>query len=66
MTVRKIFCVLFVLLGIVGAALSVAMVVRAVQFSEWGRVILYSVALGLCVEMAVLSGSKLKSANKDE
>lgn len=47
-------------LGIVGAALSVAMVIRAVQWSEWGRVVLYCVTTTVCVEMTVLSIGKLR------
>lgn len=61
---RKIISVLLILAavaGIVGAGLSVGMLIRAVQWSEWGRVILYSVTMVVCVEMTVLSIVKLRS-----
>ena len=52
---------LLAILGIVGAGLSVAMLISSVAFLEWGRVVLYSVTLAVCVEMAVLCISRLKS-----
>ena len=39
---------------ILGAGLCIAMVVRAVQTHEWGRVLLYCVCLATCVECTVL------------
>ena len=53
--------ILAVIAGIAGTAVSVGMVARAVQWSEWGRVVLYSVTLAACVEMAVLAFGKLRS-----
>ena len=61
---RQLFVLLMLfaaIAGAVGAAVSIAMVIRAVQWSEWGRVVLYSVTTAICVEMAVLSISKLKN-----
>lgn len=56
-----VLLILAVIAGIAGAALSVAMVIRAVQWSEWGRVVLYSVAMAVCVEMTVLAIGKLRN-----
>lgn len=53
--------ILAVVLGIAGAAVSVGMVISAVQFREWGRVVLYSITTAVCVEMTVLAIGKLKS-----
>ena len=61
---KKVICVLLILTaiaGVVGAAVSVGMVISALQFSEWGRVVLYSVTTAVCVEMTVLSVGKLRS-----
>ena len=55
------FLILAVVAGIAGAALSVAMVISAVQFGEWGRVVLYSVTTAVCLEMALLAIGKLRS-----
>lgn len=55
------FLILAVIAGIGGAAVSVAMVIRAVQWSEWGRVVLYSVTMAVCVEMTVLAIGKLRN-----
>ena len=56
-----ILLVLVIIAGVVGAALSVGMVISAVQFSEWGRVVLYCVTTGVCVEAVVLAIGKLKN-----
>lgn len=53
-----------VIAGICGAGLSVAMLIRALQWSEWGRVILYCGTTGICVEMAVIAVGKLKEHEK--
>lgn len=61
---KKLYIILLLLVvvaGVVGAAVSVAMLVRAVQWSEWGRVIFYSFIIALCVEMTVLSISRLRN-----
>ena len=61
---KKVICVLLILIaisGVVGAAVSVGMVISALQFSEWGRVVLYSVTTAVCVEMTVLAVGKLRS-----
>lgn len=55
-----VLMIIAVIAGICGAALSVAMVISAVQFSEWGRVVLYSVTTAVCVEMVVLAIGKLR------
>ncbi len=60
----RIKYIMFLLLGIlfvVGAAACVAMLISALQFTEWGRVVLYSVCLAVCVEASVLSFSGLKT-----
>lgn len=61
MSIKRLLFLLIGIACIAGAALCVAMLVSAVQFLEWGRVILYSVCLAVCVEAAVLSLSKLKT-----
>lgn len=53
--------IIAVLACMIGAGVSVAMVIRAVQWSEWGRVVLYCVTTGVCVEAAVLAIGKLKN-----
>ena len=65
MMVKKFFSFLLAALCIVGAGLCVAMLVRAVQWLEWGRVILYSVCLAVCVECAVLILLNLKKKKED-
>lgn len=66
MTHKNILYVILALLGIVGAGLSVAMIISAVNFGEWGRVVLYCVTLAVCVELAVVGISKLRLANKKD
>ena len=63
MTLKKLLLVLTGILCIAGAALCVAMLVRSVEHLEWGRVILYSVCLAVCVEVSVLSLFRLKGQN---
>ena len=54
------FLIAAAILGIVGAAASIGMVIRAVQWREWGRVVLYCVTTAVCVEMTVLAIAKSK------
>ena len=63
MNKRCLFALLIIvsIVGIAGATRSVAMLIRAVQWSEWGRVVLYSVTTAVCVEITVFAASKLKS-----
>lgn len=62
MTKKQLFFVLLLLVaGIIGAALSVAMVIRGIQWREWGRVALYCVTAVISVENAVLVIGRLKS-----
>lgn len=56
----SILLILAALLGIAGAGVSVAMLIRAVEWSEWGRVIVYSVSLAVSVEISVLAIGKLR------
>ena len=61
---RKLTLVLLIvaaIAGICGAGLSVAMLIRAIEWSEWGRVILYCGTTGLCVEMSLIAIGKLKN-----
>ena len=55
MQIKTILRLISGIVFIIGAGLSVAMLVSAVQFLEWGRVVLYAVCLAVCVEAAVLS-----------
>ncbi len=60
---KKFVSILLVLLlsaGIVGIILSIAMLVRAVQWMEWGRVVLYSVTALVGLEMILLVILKLR------
>ena len=57
---KKILLLVIGILCIAGTAACVAMLVSAVRFLEWGRVILYSVCLAVCVEAAILSLNRLK------
>ena len=57
---KKILFLLIGILCVAGAAACVAMLVSAVRFLEWGRVILYSVCLAVCVEAAILILNRLK------
>ena len=52
---------LAVILGAVGIGLSVTMIVSAVQFMEWGRVILYFITGTVSLEILVLALAKLKN-----
>lgn len=63
---KKVLSILIAVIGIVGAGVSVGMLIPAIQFSEWGRVILYCVTLAVCVELAVLNILKLKADKTDE
>ncbi len=63
---KKILSVLLTVFGGVGAGLSIAMLISAIQFSEWGRVILYCVTLAVCVELVVLNIAKLKPEKNQE
>lgn len=56
----SILLILAALLGIAGAGVSVAMLIRAVEWNEWGRVIVYSVSLAAAVEISVLAIGKLR------
>lgn len=60
MNSNKILLLLVGIVCVVGAALCVIMLIQAVRFLEWGRVILYSVCLGVCAEAAALSFSGMK------
>lgn len=60
MNAKKILLLCIGILFVVGAGLCVAMLVSAVQFLEWGRVVLYSVCLAVCTEAAVLCLMQLK------
>ena len=55
-----ILLIIVAVIGVCGAGLSVAMLIRALQWSEWGRVLLYFLTTAVCVEMALLSVGKLK------
>ena len=63
---KKVLAIIFAVVGIVGAALSVGMLISAIRFLEWGRVILYCVTLAVCVELAVLNILKLKPGKTEE
>ena len=54
------FLIVAAILGIIGTAVSVGMVIRAVQWREWGRVVVYCTTTAVCVEMTVLAIVKLK------
>ena len=66
MTKMKAIFVLLALIGLVGAALSVVMLISSIQFSEWGRVILYCVTLAVCVELIMLNIMNLKAKKNEE
>lgn len=51
---KKVFSIIFSVLGVLGAALSVGMLISAIEASEWGRVVLYCVTVAVCVEFAVI------------
>ena len=61
MTKKQKISVLLLLAGLIGAVVSVAMVIRAVQWSKWGRVVLYCVTAAISVENALLAIGRLKS-----
>ena len=52
---------LAVILGAVGIGMSVTMIVSAVQFMEWGRVILYFITGTVSLEILLLALAKLKN-----
>lgn len=58
--IAVITMILVIIAGFAGAGVSIAMLIRAVQWSEWGRVIVYGVTLTVCVELAVILIGKLK------
>ena len=65
MTAKKLLLLCTGILFIVGAGLCVAMSVSAVKFLEWGRVVLYSVCLAVCVEASVLCLTQMKGKKQD-
>ena len=65
MMLKKILSILFTIVCTVGAGLCVVMLVRAVQSLEWGRVVLYSVCLAVCVEVVFLLLSNLKGSKEE-
>lgn len=65
MTLKKTLSLLVAILCAAGAGLCVAMLVRAVQSLEWGRVVLYSFCLAVCVEVVVLLLSNLKGSKEE-
>ena len=60
MNSRKLLFLLVGVLCIAGAGLCVAMLISTVRFLEWGRVVLYSVCLAVCVEAADLAIRQMK------
>jgi len=62
---KKLGSIVLAVIGVAGAALSVCMLISAILFSEWGRVILYSVTLAVCVELAVLNVLQLKPKKEE-
>ena len=65
MKLKKTLAFVLSAVCIFGAGLCIAMVVRAVQALEWGRVLLYGVCLVVCVECTVLIVLNLKDKTKD-
>ena len=65
MKLKKTLAFVLSAVCIFGAGLCIAMVVRAVQALEWGRVLLYGVCLAVCVECTVLLLLNLKDKMKD-
>lgn len=63
MMLKKILFIVLSVAGIAGAALSCAMLITALQFSEWGRVIAYAFTLAVSVEIALVFILKLKAVN---
>ena len=64
--IRKVLSIILTVIGIAGAALSVGMLITAIQASEWGRVVLYCVTLAVCVELAVIHIINLQQKKKEE
>ena len=58
---RKILYLILILLGIAGFAACAVMMVMAVRFHEWGRVLAYGIALLLCAELVILSFLRLRN-----
>ena len=58
---RKLFLTVLALLCLAGAVASVVMLVMAVRFLEYGRVIFYLTIAAVCIEVGVISVLKLKN-----
>lgn len=56
---KKILSIILAVTGVFGSALSVGMVITAINASEWGRVVFYCVTLAVSVELAVINIQKL-------
>lgn len=56
---RRFLLVLIALVGLIGVILSLIMLVTAIRFNEFGRVILYFTTLLICGEMSVIAIIKL-------
>ena len=62
---QKALYIILAVLGVAGAALSVGMLIAAIDAAEWGRVVLYCVTMVVCAELAILNILKLKQKNDD-
>lgn len=60
MRMKMLLFVGLLLLGIIGVIASVVMLVSAVRFMEWGRVLLYFVTMVISGEVLIWSALKLR------
>jgi len=60
MRMKMLLSASLLLLGIIGVIASVVMLVSAVRFMEWGRVLLYFVTMVISGEVLIWSALKLR------
>ena len=60
MKMKKFLFAGLLLLGIIGTIASVVMLISAVQFMEWGRVLLYFMTMAVSAEVLIWSALQLR------
>ena len=57
---RKMLLLILGLLGLAGTVFGIVMTVMAFRFMEYGRVVFYLVITIVCIELVIISATKIK------
>ena len=60
MKLKKICSIVLLVVSIIGVIASVVMLLSAIRFMEWGRVIAYFMTAAVSVELLIWSALKLR------